>query len=435
MDSSFDNLKINDNNNSKNENNINTIHKNSNENNYNNEKSNIKNNTLNNFNTNISSHEKNILNNELKEIRPNHNNILEINETEEDKNNSLSSLIKDINFNNLNEYYEVQSSIFMKKIQKLNLKFYWTTEVFLNDKNIQYPYNKLFLILFKEISLYIDEIERLNKQLKLKTKNEKYYSQKISQLEQKEKNNMINKQTIKSLQRNNNLLQKTNDKYKINIEKLNKKLNYYNNLNKGNKNVLSTNNNNTNNDCKSLFGNQTMVNTTFDSITLPNSVILNSTKINSKRIRNSSNKKKNIKNNEFKEILKNGIEECDEELKNLSKIEELLLFGSKKQSRLYTGLNSRKKLLDYSDRTCKDRTCAFKELSQGRILKKEDRAPDDDADYGRLRSLPLLLGFEGAQGQRRGTRGRELGIPDKLDLLAQKGYLRCRHVQQRYRSR
>lgn len=347
MDSSFDNFKINDNNSSKNVNNINIIPQITNENNNNNEKSNIKNNTLSNFytyNNNISSHEKNILNNELKEIRPNHNNILEINETEEDKNNNLSSLIKDINFNNLNEYYEVQSSIFMKKIQKLNLKFYWTTEVFLNDKNIEYPYNKLFLILFKEISLYIDEIERLNKQLKLKTKNEKYYSQKISQLEQKEKNNMINKQTIKSLQRNNNLLQKTNDKYKNNIEKLNKKLNYYTNINKGNKNVNNTNNTNTNNDCKSLFGNQTMVNTTFDSITLPNSVILNNTKNNSKRIRNFSNKKKNIKNNEYKEILKNGIEECEEELQNLSKIEELLMFGSKKQSRVYTGLNSRKKL-------------------------------------------------------------------------------------------
>jgi hypothetical protein len=183
---------------------------------------------LNNYNDISNQNEKNIFN---KTLKLSNKNVLE-NNTNENNSNNLSSLIKDINFNNLNEYYELQSSIFMKKIQKLNLKFYWTSEVLLNEKNIQYPYNKLFLILFKEISLYIDEIERLNKQLKLKTKNENYYAQKISQLTQKEKNNMINKQMLKNMQRNYNLLQKANDKYKNNIEKLNKKINYYSNTNK-----------------------------------------------------------------------------------------------------------------------------------------------------------------------------------------------------------
>lgn len=36
------------------------------------------------------------------------------NNSNENNSNNLSSLIKDINFNNLNEYYELQSSIFMK---------------------------------------------------------------------------------------------------------------------------------------------------------------------------------------------------------------------------------------------------------------------------------------------------------------------------------
>ena len=121
---------------------------------------NIKNTTANQFfvkgqNIPHSPPEKSFLN---KSIKVN-GNTLDIIESD----NNISSLIKDINFNNLNEYYELQTSIFMKKIEKLNLKFYWTCEVLLNDKNIQYPYNKLFLILFKEISLYIDEIERLNK--------------------------------------------------------------------------------------------------------------------------------------------------------------------------------------------------------------------------------------------------------------------------------
>ena len=229
----------------------------------------------------------------------------------------------------------------MKKIQKLNLKFYWTSEVLLTDKNIQYPYNILFLILFKEISLYIDEIERLNKQLKLKNKNENYYTQKISQLTQKEKYNNSNKQVLKNMQRNYNLLQKANEKYKYNIEKLNKKLNYYSNTNKLNKNVLNTNNNN---ECKSLFGNQTMVNTTLDSLNTRNSIILNTSK-NSKILSSKfSNKKSDLKNNEINDIIKNGINQCDEEIKNLTKIEELLLFKYKKKSKMRTRCDSRNTL-------------------------------------------------------------------------------------------
>ena len=299
-------------------------------------------NTLDNFynKNDIPTQKKITLNKTLKENKSN-NNIIENNESEENTNNNLSSLIKDINFNNLNEYYELQSSIFMKKIQKLNLKFYWTSEVLLNDKNIQYPYNKLFLILFKEISLYIDEIERLNKQLKLKTKNETYYTKKISELNQKEKNNLVNKQTIKNLQRNYNLLQKVNDKYKTSIDKLNKKLNYYTNTNKVNKNIIINVNNN---ECKSLFGNQTMVNTTIDSSNTRNSVNLNSSQNKKKISTRTFNKKNCVQNYELKDIIKNGIEQCDEELKNLGKIEELLLFKSKKKLKIHTKCNSRNKI-------------------------------------------------------------------------------------------
>ena len=313
-----------------------------------NEVSHIKNNTLNGFCTHydLSLNENNLLlNKTMKIIKSNNenNNTLENNELEENSNlnNNLSSLIKDINFNNLNEYYELQSSIFMKKIQKLNLKFYWTSEVLLTDKNIQYPYNKLFLILFKEISLYIDEIERLNKQLKLKNKNENYYTQKISQLTQKEKNNMANKQMLRNMQRNYYLLQKTNEKFRTNIEKLNKKLNYYANTNKLNKNII---NNNTNNECKSLFGNQTMVNTTLDSLNTPNSLILNSSKISKKVRKKIINKKNEMKNSKINDIIKSGINQCDEEIKNLTKIEELLLFKYKKKSKKNTRYNSRNKV-------------------------------------------------------------------------------------------
>ena len=94
------------------------------------------------------------------------------------QNQQISNLINSININNLNDYYDIETSIFKKKCDKLNLKFYYESEALSSQKEIPYPYNKLFLILFKEISLYIEEIERLNKQLRQKNKNEKYYPKK-----------------------------------------------------------------------------------------------------------------------------------------------------------------------------------------------------------------------------------------------------------------
>ena len=304
-------------------------------------------NTLNNFYTkkDSSTLENKPIYNTLIKNKTNKKKIIDNNnELEENiNNNNLSKIIKDINFNNLNEYYELQSSIFMKKIQKLNLKFYWTCEVLLKENNIQYPYNKLFLILFKEISLYIDEIERLNKQLKLKTKNETYYTQRISQLNEKEKSNLVNKQMIKNIQRNYNILQKANDKYKTNIEKLNKKLNYYANTNRVNKNINVNNNNINNTECKSIFGNQTMVNTTIDSLNTRNSMILNTSQ-NNKKIGKKIMNRKSEEINDINEIIKSGIEQCDAEIKNLSKIEELLLVKCKKKTKMLTKCNSRSKM-------------------------------------------------------------------------------------------
>ena len=85
-----------------------------------------------------------------------------------DSNNNKSSLnilnfISEMPFDNLNDYYDIESSLFLKRIEKLNLKFFWTSESILNQQDIKYPFNKLFLILFKQISLYIEEIARLNK--------------------------------------------------------------------------------------------------------------------------------------------------------------------------------------------------------------------------------------------------------------------------------
>ena len=276
--------------------------------------------------------------------------------------NIISTILKEIPLNNLNDYYDIESNIFNKRIQKLNLKFFWTSEALLTQNEIQFPYNKLFLILFKEISLYIEEITRLNKQIQLKSKNERYYQEVLSKYKEKEKDYLLTKQSIKSLQRENVLLEKLNEKYKNAIEKLNKKLvlknsyipssssnsinkmrnmNVYKSLNdiKSTNTIKKDKKKGTNSPC-------TMTNTTYisDSVKAQESMLSFESNKNikvrkqghtpnkGKNLSNNTSKtfKKNIKknfvnNNEiYNEILNEGISRCDEEIKNLNAIERLL---------------------------------------------------------------------------------------------------------------
>ena len=167
-------------------------------------------------------------------------------QNENSKNNisDISTILKEIPLHNLNDYYSIETSVFKKRIEKLNLQFFWIYESILegqstnnpsnnnnnidNDinskQNLIFPYNKLFLILFKEISLYIEEIIRLNKQLNAKNKNEKFYTNKISEYKNKEKEFFVNKQIIKTLQRNLRNAEKNIEKLKKENEKLSKKL-------------------------------------------------------------------------------------------------------------------------------------------------------------------------------------------------------------------
>jgi hypothetical protein len=261
------------------------------------------------------------------------------------KNSSLQiyNFINDMPFENLNDYYDIESSLFLKHIEKLNLKFYWTSESILNQQDIKYPYNKLFLILFKQISLYIEEIARLNKQLKQKTKNEKNFQIKISQMKQKEKENMLNKQMLKNLQRDNKLLEKKNEKNKEQIEKLNKKLaNINKNTNGNNTSTTGIERINYNKDSNNnIVGSPRFSCTTlgYDSIITQESIyskhinkmtesndenrntINVKTKHKNKSVSNSINKSSNNYN---REIIHNGINLCDEELEQLDIIEEIL---------------------------------------------------------------------------------------------------------------
>ena len=82
---------------------------------------------------------------------------------DETPNELLSKILDTINSNSLNIFYSDSNSDFKKKIDSLNLKFYLETEKYLSNKNCSEKcQTSLFIILFKQINIYIEEIERLN---------------------------------------------------------------------------------------------------------------------------------------------------------------------------------------------------------------------------------------------------------------------------------
>ena len=110
--------------------------------------------------------------------------------------NTICNLIDVINDNNLNFYYQDNKSSFKYNIDQLNLKFYLETEKILSsiDKKI-YNENKLFLILFKQITLYIKEIERLNSVLIGQSKDPNFLKKKLVIFSQK-KNDLETKEML-----------------------------------------------------------------------------------------------------------------------------------------------------------------------------------------------------------------------------------------------
>jgi len=92
-------------------------------------------------------------------------------------------MFEDLNFNVLNNIYSKEDSIFKKSIDKLNIKFYSETNKYLGIKSdLEKSQDNLFIILFKQISSYIEEIEKLNFKLKDKDKKEKNFKIKIEEV-------------------------------------------------------------------------------------------------------------------------------------------------------------------------------------------------------------------------------------------------------------
>jgi hypothetical protein len=139
---------------------------------------------------------------------------------------SLSTLIDHIHLKNLNNFYTNEESLFKQRIDKLNLKFYLETEKYLtNGEDIEKCQDQLFTILFKQISLYIEEIERLNKVLKggdsihnFSIHNSYNFSSKL------EKEKILTNQTIKTLKSTIKHLENKLNEYALNEQKMKKEV-------------------------------------------------------------------------------------------------------------------------------------------------------------------------------------------------------------------
>jgi len=170
------------------------------------------------FNNNLIAHQgknnNNVSNNNTKnkngmenKVNDKENKNANMSEEKSDEFN-FGKTIEEMNQNILDLYYDKTSS-FKKKIDELNLKFYLETEKYLNNNKINdYARNQklqanLFIILFKQINIFIEEIERLNKIiLDNKYKKEKIM-QRTNELNEKKQNILIKDNLIQSLKKSN----------------------------------------------------------------------------------------------------------------------------------------------------------------------------------------------------------------------------------------
>ena len=163
-------------------------------------------------------------------------------------NESLSNIIDILSNNNLNLFYQDDSNNFKHNIDSLNLKFYLETEKILSS-NMNNSGN-LFFILFKQITLYIKEIERLNiiilglKKDQESTEKMEHFIQK-REMDFENKLNMINalRYSKDDLEKKVNILMVSeNNLKKENLRLIQENMFYKKNNNNSNANIMNNTN-------------------------------------------------------------------------------------------------------------------------------------------------------------------------------------------------
>ena len=157
---------------------------------------------------------------------------------DENRNQVVSKILDNINKNNLSTFYDSDSE-FKNKIDSLNLKFYLETEKYLcnQNKKIQ-TQTSLFIILFKQIIIYIKEIERLNLILIQKKYKPENIIKRTDDIAQKQKEFQTKEDIINALKKSQSnmeskLLQALINENNLNkkIEQLQKEIEFYKNKN------------------------------------------------------------------------------------------------------------------------------------------------------------------------------------------------------------
>ena len=144
----------------------------------------------------------------------------------ENPNEVVSQILDTMTKNSLNVFYDSNSD-FKNKIDSLNLKFYLETEKYLTNQqkkiNCQ---TSLFIILFKQINIYIEEIKRLNLILITKKYEPQNIKKRTDELTQKQKEFETKEEIIKALKVSQSNMEKKLLEAMINENNLKKKIEY-----------------------------------------------------------------------------------------------------------------------------------------------------------------------------------------------------------------
>ena len=230
----------------------------------------------------------------------------------------------------INIYYNKDDgNIIMKKINKLNMNFYMLSERYLKHRNdIDKINDCLFLNLFKQINIYIEEIEKLNLKLKVFGNNTKTNRDNLNAIN---KENINFKLTIKNLE--SQLKEKINNEMKLKkeIESYKRQVSFYKDklkldlerkkINKTKRN-LST----------SKFINIQKLNINKQTNIIENEIMKNDYSIDDDIINSKRNVEKFITGNNNKVNKKNSLKKKDRNQNNIKLLNETMILNSSKLS-------------------------------------------------------------------------------------------------------
>ena len=171
----------------------------------------------------------NKLNNEIKKDNSikekTYNNIYNsFDNIDENPNQVVSKILDNINKNSLSTFYDSDSE-FKNKIDSLNLKFYLETEKYLSNQNKKIKtQTSLFIILFKQIIIYIEEIERLNLIIIQKKYKPENIIKRTDDITQKQKEFQTKEDIINALKKSQSNMEAKLLQALINENNLNKKI-------------------------------------------------------------------------------------------------------------------------------------------------------------------------------------------------------------------